>query len=121
VSIDHQKIIETLAKIYQLINSGSIELSNLSKTSYFEFNFLSLNNMLKDQFANLVYNEFFARNFTRILEILSNVENIISPQLFNDRPSLLNINTFIDTTLEFKDILNNMEKELLLNLKLAQN
>jgi hypothetical protein len=40
--------------------------------------------MLEDQFANLEYNEFFARNFNRILEILSNVENIITPQQFNN-------------------------------------
>jgi hypothetical protein len=47
VSIDHQLMIETLANLGQLINSNSIELSNLPKTSYFEYNFLTLNNMLK--------------------------------------------------------------------------
>jgi hypothetical protein len=116
ISLEHQ----TLDNIYHATNSNLTELLNLPKSSYFDLNFSTLSNIIENQFTKMEDNEFLVRNINRILEMLSDLDNNMTSQLFVFLPTLLSNNIFQEFTLDLKNILGNMENKLLLNSKRFQ-
>jgi hypothetical protein len=76
---------------------------NFPKSSYFDRNFSTLSSIIKNQFAKMEENEFLIRNFNRILEMLSDLENNMATQLSKSLSSSLNNNTFQEFALRFSN------------------